>query len=164
MKNIALFLTIAYAFSGCFAKEPEKTGLEGKPLPAFDILLSDSITHFNTSNIPNGKPIVFFYFGPYCPYSRAQMEDIIKEMDLLKDVRLYLLTYAPHHQMKDFYSHYSLNKYPNIIVGKDASGFFQRYFEITGVPYVAIYGKDKRLNDVFKGEVYGRQIKKSTEN
>ena len=107
---------------------------------------------------------VFFYFGPYCPYSRAQMEEIIEDMDKLKNIRLYLLTNAPYNQMMDFYNYYNLKKYSNITVARDYTGFFLKYFEVEGVPYLAVYGKDKRLKTAFKGEVYGKQIKRSAES
>jgi len=162
MKKIAFLLLLASLF-GCYARDPVTTGQEGKLLPAFDMLLADSVTHLNTKNIPGDKPIVFFYFGPYCPYSRAQMDEIIQDMDILKDMRFYLLTYAPYGQMKDFYNHYALGKYPNITVGLDTARFFKNFYEIEGVPYLAVYGKDKRLKKAFIGEVYGRQIKRSGE-
>lgn len=161
MKGTLLLLLLS--LYSCYAREPEKTGQEGKSLPTFDVLLSDSTTYLNTRNIPDDRPFVFFYFGPYCPYSRAQMEEIIEDIDKLKDIRFYLLTNAPYRQMKDFYDHYNLGKYPNITVGRDFTGFFLKYFEVEGVPYLAVYGKDRRLRNAFKGEVYGKQIKKSTE-
>src|SRR5579872_191676 len=101
MKKLC-FLALLTFLCGCFGKTPEKTGLEGKPLPSFKLLLTDSSTNFDTRNIPGDKPVVLFYFGPYCPYSRAQMEEIIKNMNQLQDVRFCLFTSYPFTQMKDF--------------------------------------------------------------
>ena len=67
MKYLSLTIIIAI-FSGCYSTEPEKTGLEGKIMPSFKLLLEDSITYVDTKNIPIGKPVVLFYYGPHCPY------------------------------------------------------------------------------------------------
>lgn len=159
MKKIALLLLIA-VLSGCYARDPEKTGHEGKPVPSFLLRLPDSTTYFNTDNIPAGKPFVLFYFGTYCPYSREEMEEVIEDMDILKDIHIYAITTSPFNEMKDFIAQYQLQKYPNITVGADDTNFFADHFEVVGVPYMAIYGKDKKLNAAFMGKVYGKQIRK----
>ncbi|GAA0552381.1 hypothetical protein GCM10009415_37930 [Chitinophaga japonensis] len=61
--------------------------------------------------------------------------------------------------MKDFYHHYQLNKYANITTGIDADLFFGNHFKTNRVPYVAIYGKDKKLKEVFTGNITSKQIK-----
>jgi hypothetical protein len=145
--------------SGCYAKTPEKTGLEGKPLPAFNLLLADSITHINTKSQPVGSASVLFFFGPHCPYSQAQMEDIVDHIDQLKDIHFYVLTVGSFSDMKAFYKHYKLEKYPNITTGIDYAYFFPGYFNPPGVPYMAIYGKDKKLKGAYLGEVSEKQIR-----
>lgn len=162
MKRLPLLLLIG--LTSCFSRDPEKTGLEGKPIPSFSLLLADSTSYLNTQNIPSGKPVVFFLFGPHCTYSHAQMDEIIKYMSILKDIRFYLLTTAPFGEMKEFYNHYQLNKYSNITAGIDYTNFFGDYFEARGVPYLAIYRKDKRLHEAFIGKIDGRQIRDSAED
>ena len=163
MKKIVFLFPFA-VLMGCFGKNPEKTGLEGKPLPAFTLLLSDSTTHFNTASIPAGDPVVLFYFGPYCPYSRAQMEEILNHMQSLDKIHFYIFTTYPFGDMKKFYAYYQLNKYKNITVGIDTNNFFGEYFEARGFPYTAVYGKDKKLKKAFLGEVYTRQMKSASED
>ena len=159
MKYLQL-LTIV-TLSACYSRAPEKTGLEGKPIPSFSILLSDSVTVFNTADIPKGQPTVLFYFGPRCPYSLTQMEEIIDEMDILNNIEIYAFTSSKFEEMKNFSQKYRLSKYHNIKVGIDHSLFFADYFKAPGVPYLAIYGKDKKLNKVFIGKVYAKQILKA---
>lgn len=163
MKN-ALFCLVIITLAGCFGKEPEITGHEGKSLPSFKLLLEDSATYFDTKNIPNGNPVVLFYFGPHCPYSKSQMEEIINNMESLKDVRFYVFTTWPFEQLKQFDSFYQLRKYPNIVTGIDFTNFFFNYFGAQGVPYIAIYGKDKKLRKAFIGKVNGKQIKDVAKN
>jgi thiol-disulfide isomerase/thioredoxin len=135
---------------GC--RHKEVTGLEGKLMPSFDLLLPDSITHLNTNNIPIGKPVVLFYFGPYCPYSRAEMEDIISNIDKLKSLHFYIFTSFPFQDMKKFYDYYKLNNYPNITIGTDTANYFGRYYKAPGYPFLAIYDKKKHLKEAILGK------------
>jgi len=144
--------------TGCTTKEPEQTGQEDKPLPVFDLLLTDSSTHISTSSMQPGQPVVLFYFGPNCPYSRAQMDGIIEHISLLKDIKFCVFTDWPFTEMKSFYKHYQLEKYSNMVVGNDYKSFFRSYFKVKGVPYMAIYGKNMRLNQAFKGKMSEKQI------
>jgi len=128
-----------------------KTGLEGKTMPYFDLLLPDSITYLNTRDIPKGKPIVLFYFGPSCPYSQSEMEDIVSDMQQLKDIRFYIFTHAPFPAMKAFYQHYRLKQYGNIVAGIDSANFFEHYFKAPGFPYLAIFDGQKKLKEVLLG-------------
>jgi len=164
MKNAILLLSLAILF-GCYGRRPPlKTGLEGKALPAFNLLLTDSATYINTGSIANSKPIVLFCFSPRCPYCRAQMDEIIGSMSSLNNIQFYIFTTWPFDEMKDFYKHFQLNKFSNLVVGLDYTNFFVDYFKAQGVPYMAIYGKDKKFKEAFMGNVYGSQIKEVAEN
>jgi thiol-disulfide isomerase/thioredoxin len=160
--NNCIFIVIIICLSGCFSKDPLKTNLEGKPLPSFNILLLDS-SAFNTKNVPDGKPTALLYFGPYCPYSRSQMEEILKNNNLLSGIQFYIFTSFPLADLKKFYSYFHLEKFPNIISGVDTANYFVNYFDAKGVPYMAIYGKDKKLKKAFIGEVDAKQIKETSE-
>lgn len=157
MKTFIYVLSLAL-LGGCYSREPEKTGLEGKPFPAFSLLLADSTSYFNTGDIPSGKASALFYFGPQCPYSRVQMKEIVEDMDRLKDIHFYLVTSASLPAMKKFYQDYKLDQFPNVSIGRDTGRFVADYFEVPGVPYMAIYGKDKKLKKSYLGKVYTRQI------
>ena len=158
MKN-TLILILVITLAGCFGKEPEKTGHEGKALPSFKLILQDSTTYFDTKNIPEGKPVVLFLFGPHCPYSRAQMEEILNNMQTLKNIQFYMFTTWSFSDLKKIANYYQLKKYPNIVTGIDYTNFFSHYFAADGVPYMAIYGKDKRLREAFIGKIDSKQIK-----
>jgi hypothetical protein len=156
------YLTILFILSvltGCYSKEPEITGLEGKPLPSFKLFLEDSTTNFDMQMIPKGKPVVLLYFGPHCPYSRAQVEEIVNHIELLKDIHFYFFTTWSFRELKLFCTEYQLKKYPNIVAGVDYTNFFANYIGAEGVPYMAIYGRDKLLRKAFIGNVKSKQIK-----
>jgi hypothetical protein len=156
------FLMISITI-GCYSIEPEKTGLEGQIIPSFKLLLLDSTTYLDTKNISSGKPIVLLYIGPHCPYSHLQMEEILDEMGKLKNINFIVFTNWPFTDMQEFHTHYQLNKHPNITTGIDSKSFFANHFKAPGVPYMAIYGKNKKLIKVFAGRIFANQIKKVAE-
>ncbi|THU39497.1 redoxin domain-containing protein [Niastella caeni] len=162
MKKISAFFILA-CLAGCFGKEPQKTGKEGTPLPEFKLLLMDSVTWVNTRDIPTGNPIALFFFSPYCPYCRDQTLEIIEEIDELKNIQFYFVTSFPPSTLKDFKKAYQLAKYSNITIAIDPQQALGNYFEITGIPYIAIYSKDKKLNHAFKGKITFGQLKKVAE-
>lgn len=163
MKQFILLVIIA-CLTGCFGVEPHESGLEGKPLPDFTLLLTDSITSIRSTDISRGKPIVLFFLSPSCPYCRAQTKEIIEDMDKLKNIEFYFIANANRlTDFKGFYKEYKLARYPNIIAGIDTSSAMADYFEISNVPYIAIYKKNKTLNKTFIGKIYSSQIKKGAD-
>lgn len=162
MKKLFIsFLLVVLA--GCYAREPQETGREGKALPVFNLRLSDSTTYFSTGSIAGGKPTVFFYFGPHCPYCHEQMKEIIDHMDELEDINFYLITPAPYREMMEFYKQYSLEEYPNVVMGRDSINFFGDYYKAPGIPFLAIYRKDKIMHEAYVGKLDADEIRSSTE-
>lgn len=132
--------------------------LEGQSLPSLELLLPDSLTYLNITNRLSNKPIVLFYFGPDCPYCHAEISEIIKEIDKLKNIQFYIFTAYPFDQMKKFHENFRLSNYPNIITGYDYKFGFLEYFKIQTVPGIAIYGKDGRLKGTFTENIDYKQI------
>ena len=102
MKYFIMFITVA-SLAGCFASDPQKTGKEGKTLPEFSMLLTDSNTWIKTASIPTGKPIVLMYFSPYCPYCKAQTKSIVEDMDQLKEIQFYFISSYPLPTVRNFF-------------------------------------------------------------
>jgi thiol-disulfide isomerase/thioredoxin len=125
--------------------------MSDKTLPAFNLLLVDSTTTFNTKDIPSGKPTVLLYFSPDCEHCQHETEEILKNMDSLRNVHFIFITALPFDKMKNFYFYYKLGNYKNITLGKDQDYFFSRHFGSQYVPYLAIYNRNKKLVKVFDG-------------
>lgn len=160
MKLTAILLVMTLLFS-CQPKKPAviKTGLEGNPMPAVDLIAFDSLTHFNTTNSDPGKPTILFAFQSNCPYCRAQTRDIVSNIKTLKDINIYMLCIDQYPLFKKYYEKYQLNKYPNIKAGIDYNSYFVNYFKIATVPYIAIYDKNKKLKQVLQGKNYVSTLK-----
>jgi hypothetical protein len=160
MKKTMIVILLA-ALSGCYQNKAAKSDLEGKAMPSFNLLLKDSVTNLNTSAIPVGKPAVLVYIGTHCPYSRAEIQDIVDNMTELKDLHLYIFTADNFQAMKSFSAHYQLDKYPNVTIGRDTGNVFGKYISAMGVPYTAIYTKDKKLLKLFPGTIKASLIKET---
>jgi thiol-disulfide isomerase/thioredoxin len=163
MKSYITFVLLALLAS-CYSAEPQKTGKEGKPMPTFKILLTDSATWVSSNDLPTGQASVLFYFSPHCPFCKAQTRQIIENIDNLKSIHFLFISNFSIPALKAYDKEFQLAKYPNIQVGWDTTKAVSDYFEIIGVPYLAIYGKDKNLNkSFFGGKLYSSQIKKVSE-
>jgi thiol-disulfide isomerase/thioredoxin len=121
-------------------------------LPAFKILEMDSVTTFNTYDIPTGKPVLLMFFGPDCDHCKHLTEELIKGMDSLKNLQFYMLSFGNPSAIKGFYDKFHLENYPNIkVVGKDADFFFTSFYGARFVPYLAVYDKHKKFVKKFEG-------------
>jgi thioredoxin-related protein len=145
MKNLLLIIFITNLYSCAFRNR------EKNLLPSFNLLLMDSVTVFNTSQIPEGKPIVLMYFSPDCEHCQVETEEILNHMSALKNVRFYYITYDPIDRLKVFNHHYRLEKYSNILLSRDYTFSLSKYFKISATPYLAIFNKNKQLSAVFSG-------------
>jgi hypothetical protein len=160
--SLGLFLILAWSlFTAFTAPVSEKTGMEGRLLPAFDILLVDSVTHFNTANIPTGQPFIVIGFSPMCIHCQKETEDIIKHIQKFKGIQIYYVTYHPYSEMKAFYRYFHIAKYPNITIGVDLKDYFLSYFKAPGIPYIALFDSKKRLKQVYQQEVDAAKLAKA---
>lgn len=157
--KVNCFLLAIVLLSSCYAKTPQQTGHEGETMPSFNVLLTDSITYLNSKRMDDGKATILFLFGAYCPYSVEQIQEILEDQEKLKDINILAFNNTSFADTKTFFNQFDLSKYPNIKVGFDYSNYFSDYFEAPGYPYIAIYGKDKKLKKAFVGKVYSNQIK-----
>jgi uncharacterized membrane protein YphA (DoxX/SURF4 family)/thiol-disulfide isomerase/thioredoxin len=160
---IGLFAVIGWILFAAFtAPATPKTGMEGRLLPDFDLLLPDSVTHFNTANIPTGKPFVVIGFDPFCAHCQAETQDIIKNIQRLKNVSIYYVTPYPLWEIKAFYQHFKLERYPNITIGRDYRDVFFREFRSTVVPYTAVFDSRRRLKQVFAHQTDAKSLATAT--
>jgi thiol-disulfide isomerase/thioredoxin len=151
--NKILYLGLLLLFSSCFSKLKKKENF-----PSFNILLLDSVTLFNTQNIPEGRPFIIVFFSPDCEHCQKETADLLENMNLLRKVNFYFITIESMDRMKVFYYYYKLYRYPNITLGRDYTYFFPSHFSGVVPPYSVIYDQYKRLRAVFKGETMTSQF------
>jgi Methylamine utilisation protein MauE len=163
--SLILFISIGWIILTAF-RAPVKTrsGLEGRLLPEFSMLLPDSLTRLNTADIPTGKPFIMVGFSPYCIHCQAEILDIVKHIRRFGDTTIYLVTSFPYSDMKKLYNAYHLAKYPNIVTAVDNKDIFLRYFKATAIPYAAIYDAKKRLKGVIVGQTNADLLSRSLDD
>lgn len=164
MKKIQIILLASGIIwlTSCIQESPSiRTGLEGKQMPSFTFIQPDSDNKLFTNSIPPGHPSIFFLFNPYCPYCRAEVNDIMDHFDRFKDVNFFLISGFSIKEIKKFRNDYNLQRFPNIKIGSDPTNTFVNYFDVKAVPYFAIYDKDKRLKSALIGQVTLKELRKS---
>lgn len=128
--------------------------------PAFNIMLSDSSTIFNTYNIPSGRPSMLVCFSPDCSHCQAFFKKFLPAMDSFKNVDIYLVT--PSHQftaIRKFMEDYHLVDYKNIKqVGRDYEFFCFTFYNVRAVPDIAIYDKKKKFVKFLEKEFTNEEI------
>jgi thiol-disulfide isomerase/thioredoxin len=134
------------------AQHKDMPYLKYPTLPAFNIMLTDSITIFNTFNIPKGRPVALMLFDPECKHCKALTKKLLGAMDSISNIDFYLFT--PMHDMAEirkFYENFHLADYKNIkVIGRDYEFFFHEFYGVKFVPDIALYDKDKNLIKLFE--------------
>ena len=127
-------------------------------MPSFKLLLLDSVTVFDTKDIPGGKPSILIFFSPDCEHCQAETASILKNMDSLKNVNFYFITTDSIHQMKVFNGYYNLPRFSNITVGRDINYSFSSKFSGAVPPFSVLYDRHKMLRFLFNGETTASQF------
>ena len=158
MKKILYILPLLF-LTGCFMKNNDpQVSFDQLTIPTFNLLMQDSVTVFNTDNIPNGKPVVLVLFGLNCPYCHEETNDLLRNMDSLKNVNFYFLTLDSLNKMKAFSAMHKLGNYSNITVGRDYENFFPDFFQNVALPYSVVYDQNREIKAKFKGKVTASRI------
>ncbi len=158
MKQVVILFFLVFSACQEQTQEPFVTGLERKPLSGFNILLPDSVTYFNTTSLQAGKKTILFYYSPTCPYCRAQMREIVNNIEKYRDVQLLVITGADFKAMKGFNAYFKLEKYPNVITGIDTGNVMVKIYQAYAVPFTAFFDQRKRLTSAYRGRITGSTL------
>jgi len=151
MKKVSSFLA-TLLFASCAWFQPKfKSGLEGQKLPNFSLTIQDNQASFHTDSIPPGKSFILFLYRPNCRYCQEEMQDILNNFKAFSGTPIYLVTWYPNEDADQFAGYFHLKKYLNIIRLRDSASALLTYFKAPGVPYLALYGKQKILQMVIPG-------------
>lgn len=148
-------LLILFSFlilAGCTYSQDKK--ILNLPIPHYKILKVDS-TYVTQDAIDRHKPVMIIYFGPDCPHCQRLMAEMKENMSAFKDIQIVMITFTrtefPYLNMiKDFSKTYDLPKYKNITMGTEYPDYkVQRYYQVTGTPFVAIYDRNGKMVKYF---------------
>ncbi|HEV8286688.1 MAG TPA: thioredoxin family protein [Chitinophagaceae bacterium] len=153
MKRIVLFLPFVLITLICFCQQDSTLPPYKRfpTLPPFKLLKIDSSSYFTKYDLKKNKPVVIILFNPDCEYCKHETEEIIKNMDQLKNVQIIMTTVMSFDMMKSFAEKYELQKFENIIVGRDFQYTLPSFYQIHFMPYLAMYDKKGNLLTTFEG-------------
>jgi hypothetical protein len=155
MKKIYFLLLLLLPFAELFAQKADTPAppmpLEVPPyianpvLPAFNILLPDSITTVSTFDATKGRPTIIIVFMPDCEHCQKFTERMLKGIDSLEEANIYMVTPMGPGLIRQFIERFGISKYKNIVIGRDreytAMGVFRNQF----VPFIVVYDKKRQL-------------------
>lgn len=143
---ILLISTISFAQSDSV----QAAYLRFPTIPPFTLLKVDS-TELTRNDIHKNRQTMIMYFSPECSHCQHQTEDMLAEMDKLKNTEIIMATYEKFEDMTAFYEKYHIAKYPNIKMGRDTKFFFVPFYRMKNLPYMALYDKKGNLITTFEG-------------
>jgi len=120
-------------------------------IPAFKLLNVDSSSYFTKSDLKKNMPVIIMLFNPDCDHCKHETEEIIKNIDQLKNIQIVMATMMTFGAMKSFYEKYDLKRFDNIRMGKDISYMLPTFYSIRFMPYLAMYDKKGNLLTTFEG-------------
>lgn len=92
-------------------------------------------------------------FNPQCDHCQHETEELIRNMDKLKNVQIVMATSSPFTDMKDFIEKYKLAQYKNVVVTQDTDFFLLNFYMLHNLPFHAFYNKKKELISVAEGSM-----------
>ena len=120
-------------------------------VPPLKLLLLDSTSYFSKNDLKKNKPVLIIVFNPDCEHCKHETEEIIKNIDSLKNIQIIMATIMPFDLMKSFYENYDLQRFQNITVGKDVQYTLPSFYQMHFMPYLAMYDKKGKLLATFEG-------------
>lgn len=152
MKNWLLTSMTLILFSVSFAQSGNPPYKQTKKLPDFE-LETPGKGVFKTAQIKKGTPVIIMFFSPGCDHCINQFESMQKRKNEFKNYQIVMATFQPIEELTEFNKKYQIDKYPNIVTGRDAHYFLPPFFEISNFPYLAFYDKNRKLITAYEGNM-----------
>ncbi|RYY61468.1 MAG: thioredoxin [Chitinophagaceae bacterium] len=146
MRNILSIVLVLFALNATAQADTTSAPYQKFPnnIP-LQLLMLDSSTIFTAGSLNEKRPFMVLLFSPECEHCKKATEDIIANIDLFRDIDIIMATPLPFTEMKEFYTHYKLERFRNIIMGRDFRFMLPSYYQVKYLPFHAFYGKKKKL-------------------
>jgi thiol-disulfide isomerase/thioredoxin len=122
-------------------------------VPPLKLLLLDSTTYFTKNDLKKNKPVLIIVFNPDCEHCKHETEELIKNIDSLKNIQIIMATMMKFDMMRSFYEKYDLQRFQNITVGQDVQYTLPSFYQMHFMPYLAMYNKKGNLLTTFEGSM-----------
>ena len=154
-----VFLVLFSCLSILTQAQTTNTTSQSKPaylqypiIPAFPMTLPDGHTITKNDLKKNVKTMVFV-FSVDCDHCKHLTEEMIKNIDKFKKVQILMVTPFKVDQMKEYYDHYNIKNYPNIIMASEPTRQIMYFYDLHYFPGLFIYDKKQQFVKGFEGDV-----------
>lgn len=133
------------------ATPPSKPAYLQYPIiPAFPLTLVDghSITK---SDLKRNEKTMVFIFSVDCDHCKHLTEEVLKNIDKFKKTQILMVTPFKVEQMKEYYDHYKIQNYPNIVMASEPTRQIMYFYDLHYFPGLYIYDKKQQFVKGFEG-------------
>lgn len=153
LKKIFQIIAILFFATSAFAQvvvppdttkaiiKPSKPAYETLEVPPFNLILVNDSSKFSKINLQKKKKTLVIVFSPSCDHCKHAVEEMTSNYAKFKNINIVMATVTKYEYTKKFYDEYSLQNFPNIIVGIDSDYFLGRFYEIRTYPSIFLYDK-----------------------
>lgn len=152
MKMWLVALVTILSVSSAFSQNEAAPYQQNRNLPVFKLETPGNGV-FRSEKIKKNHPVIIMFFSPGCDHCIHQFEDMTKRMADLKNYQIIMPTYQPVEELAAFNKKYAIQKYPNVITGRDADYFFPPFYQISNFPHFAFYNKGGKLISTHEGNL-----------
>jgi thiol-disulfide isomerase/thioredoxin len=150
MKRISI-LALGILISLSVSAQTDAPYLKHPTFPPVKLLMTDSTTWYTKADLPKKKPVMVMVFNPMCDHCQDVTQEIVKNIDLFKDIHIVMATSFYFDSLSVFSDRYRLNEHKNIVVGYDPTFFMNTFYQLHNLPFLAFYNRKKELISVFEG-------------
>jgi cytochrome oxidase Cu insertion factor (SCO1/SenC/PrrC family) len=151
MKYIFILVFGLTTLTGLHAQSAPKPAKKG--IPPFSIQMANG-QFLKSTDLRKDQPLMIIYFDPTCEHCHVFINDLMKQINLFRDVQIVMITYVPPDQLKSYMAGSEVSKQPGIKAGTEGTTFIVRYFyDIRQFPYVALHKKDGTLIATYESKV-----------
>ena len=122
-------------------------------IPPFSITKVSDSTRFTKEDLNRKKATLIFIFSPDCEHCQLETRALLDHIKLFKKVQIIMATPLEHELIKQFYELYKIDKYPNIIMGRDPTNFFGSFYNVLTYPSIFLYNKKGKFVKAFDGTI-----------
>jgi thiol-disulfide isomerase/thioredoxin len=122
-------------------------------LPPFSITKVPDSTRFTREDLARKKATLIFIFSPDCEHCQQETRALLDHINLFKKVQIIMASPLEHEHIQQFYELYKIDKYPNIIMGRDPTNFFGSFYKVVTYPSIFLYNKKGKFVKAFDGTV-----------
>jgi len=147
--SILLFLGYQIISRINYKKEVQKNI---KTIPEFDYTDVNG-KNFTQNNLKKATPVLFIYFNTECEYCNIETKMIKDNIEKLKTIQLIFISFEEPEKIIRFAQTYQLLNRDNIHFLYDKQVSFATTFDVTALPTIVIYDRQKQLIEKIKGQV-----------